>query len=51
MQVTALHPPLGSFIRPVPAALYCYQVIKVTPEDADGPECLLSIDCATRRTG
>ena len=40
MTLKASHPPLGSFIRPVPAALYCYQVIKVIPEDAESPECL-----------
>ena len=33
-------PPIGSFIRPVPTAMYCYQVIKVIQEDEEGPECI-----------
>lgn len=28
--------PVGSFIRPVPAALYCYQVLKVSNGDDEG---------------
>jgi len=33
-------PPIGSFIRPVPTAMYCYQVIKGIQEDEEGPECI-----------
>lgn len=38
---THLPPPLGSFIRPVPADLYCYQVVKIFPESDDDQECLV----------
>jgi len=33
-------PMIGEFIRPVPAASYCYQILKVITENAEGQECI-----------
>jgi len=29
---------IGTFIRPVPKKLYCFEVVKVIPADINGPE-------------
>jgi len=41
MTASADHPLLGRFIRPVPSALYCFQVIEFFPEDDNDVNCLV----------